>query len=104
MPRILGVESLDDSAVYRLQALPGVTVQVLTAPHGEWDVPDEWLRGSEILVCRVPPRNLDAMMDLKLIQLTSVGYDHLRDLGMAERRLTVCNARGTCETPIAEWN
>jgi phosphoglycerate dehydrogenase-like enzyme len=104
MPRILSVEPLDDSAIHRLQALAGVTVQELPSPHGPWDVPDEWLRGSEILLCRVPPRNLDAMTDLKLIQLTSVGYDHLRDLGMAARRLTVCNARGTCETPIAEWN
>jgi phosphoglycerate dehydrogenase-like enzyme len=104
MPQILSVEPLDDRAVHRLQALAGVTVQVLPSPHGPWDVPAEYVRDSEILLCRVPPRNLEAMTDLKVIQLSAVGYEHLRHLGLAERRLTVCNARGTCETPIAEWN
>jgi phosphoglycerate dehydrogenase-like enzyme len=104
MPRILSAEPLDESAVHRLQALPGVTVQLLPSPHGQWELPDEWLPGSEILLCKVPPRNLDAMTDLKVIQLSSVGYEHLRGLGLANRRFKVCNARGTCETPIAEWN
>ena len=43
------------------------------------------------------------MTDLRLIQLGSVGYEHLRHLGFADPPLKVCNARGTCDTAIAEW-
>jgi len=49
-------------------------------------LPVELLRGPEILLCKVPPLNLDAMTDLKLIQISSVGYEHLRHLGLADRR------------------
>ena len=78
-------------------------MQVLPRHDSDWELPDEWLRGSEMLLCKEPPRNLDDMTDLKLIQLSSVGYENLRHLGMADRPLRVCNARGTCDTPIAEW-
>jgi phosphoglycerate dehydrogenase-like enzyme len=85
----------------RLDALPGVTR--FAADGTDWALPDELLRGTEILLCKVPPRNLDAMADLRLIQLGSVGYEHLRHFGFADRKVRVCNARGTCDTAIAEW-
>jgi phosphoglycerate dehydrogenase-like enzyme len=44
------------------------------------------------------------MRALKLIQLTSVGYSQLYGLGLVERGIRACNARGVFETTIAEWN
>jgi phosphoglycerate dehydrogenase-like enzyme len=103
MTRILSTQLLDETAVRRLEAMPGVTVQHFPTDGTDWVLPEELLRGPEILLCKVPPRNLDAMTDLRLIQLASVGYEHLRHLGFADRSVRVCNARGTCATAIAEW-
>jgi phosphoglycerate dehydrogenase-like enzyme len=44
------------------------------------------------------------MADLKMVQLVTVGYEHLRHLGLAERPIRVCNARGIFDTAIGEWN
>ena len=63
----------------------------------------ELLRGPEVLLCKFRRRTLD-MADLKLMQLSTVGYEHLRHLGLADRPLRVCNARGVFDTAIAEWN
>jgi phosphoglycerate dehydrogenase-like enzyme len=56
------------------------------------------------MLCKFPPRNLDRMSDLKLMQISTVGYEHLRDLRLADRPLRVCNARGVFDTAIGEWN
>lgn len=103
MTRILSALPLDEAAVGKLEAMPGVTVQQFPAHGAVWDLPEDLLRGPEILLCKVPPRNLDGMAALRLIQLGSVGYEHLRHLGFADRSVRVCNARGTCDTAIAEW-
>jgi phosphoglycerate dehydrogenase-like enzyme len=104
MPRLLLEVALEDPALRRLAALPGVEVE--TIPHHEswWDLPPERLPGPEILLCRRVPRNLDTLTRLKLIQISSVGYEHLRDFGFADRPVRVCNARGVFDTAIAEWN
>jgi phosphoglycerate dehydrogenase-like enzyme len=44
------------------------------------------------------------MTGLKLLQLSTVGYEHLRDLRLGDRPLCICNARGVFDTAIAEWN
>jgi phosphoglycerate dehydrogenase-like enzyme len=104
MTRILIEVPLEDAALRRLAALPGVEVE--TIPHHEswWELPADQLPGPEVLLCRRPPRNLDALTRLKLIQISSVGYDHLRDFGFADRPVRVCNARGIFDSAIAEWN
>src|SRR5579883_877834 len=104
MPRILSEVVLADEAARRLEALDGVSVQQLPTHDGRWDLPDHLLRGPEVLLCKYPPGNLHAMHDLKLMQLSTVGYEHLRHLGLADRPLRVCNARGIFDTAIAEWN
>jgi phosphoglycerate dehydrogenase-like enzyme len=43
------------------------------------------------------------MTGLRLVQLSSVGYEHLRHLGLADRPLRVCNARGVFDSAIGEW-
>jgi len=95
---------VDDNALRRLQALPGVTVSVVSPHDKEWDLADELVHGSQVLLCKHPPRNLNSLTDLKVIQLSTVGYEHLRHLRLGERPLRVCNARGVFDTAIAEWN
>src|SRR5271169_2257799 len=93
-----------EPALHRLRALPGVTVHVLP-PHktrGEW--PGELARGCHILLCKSPPSNFDDLTSLEYMQLSTVGYEHLRDLGLADRAIQVCNARGLFDTAIGEWN
>jgi phosphoglycerate dehydrogenase-like enzyme len=102
MPQLLCDVALGEAA-RRLEALPGGALRMLPPHPKAWDLPDELLRGPEFLLCKLPPRNVDAMPDLKLIQLSSVGYEHLRDRGFADRAVRVCNARGLFDPAIAEW-
>src|SRR5262245_51780652 len=104
MTAILSQLPLDQAAVSRLEALPGVSVRLVEPHERWWDLADELVRGPEILLCKFPPRNLHAMADLKLMQVGTVGYEHLRHLGLVDRPLRVCNARGIFDTGIAEWN
>ena len=104
MPRILLEVAIEDAATRRLAALPGAVVETIPFHDNWWTFPPERLPGPEMLLCRRPPRDLDNLPDLKLIQLSSVGYEHLRDYGFADRPVRVCNARGIFDTAIAEWN
>jgi phosphoglycerate dehydrogenase-like enzyme len=103
MPQLLSEIPLGETATRELHALPGVTVRVIPAHEGRWDLPDDLLRGPEILLCKFPPGNLDRMADLKLMQIGTVGYEHLRDHKFADKPLRVCNARGIFDTAIGEW-
>jgi phosphoglycerate dehydrogenase-like enzyme len=96
--------SLEETALARLRTLPGVTWESLPAHKAEWDMPAELLRDRHVLYCKVPPRNLFDIADLRLMQITTVGYEHLRHRGLADRPFRVCNARGVFDTAIAEWN
>jgi phosphoglycerate dehydrogenase-like enzyme len=102
MALVVSTIDLPEAAVRRLEALPGVEVRLMPQKKG-WALPDGLLADAEVVLCRVPPDNLDAAAGLKLIQLTAVGYEHLRHLGLAGRPLTVCNARGVFDTAIGEW-
>ncbi|HVS40269.1 MAG TPA: D-2-hydroxyacid dehydrogenase [Gemmataceae bacterium] len=102
MLRILLDVPLGD-AVRALEALPGVKLLTPPSHEREWDLPDDLLDDPEVLLCRMPPRNLRAMTSLKFVQLTSVGYEHLRDFALADAPFRVCNARGVFDTAIAEW-
>jgi phosphoglycerate dehydrogenase-like enzyme len=55
-------------------------------------------------LCKIPPANFGDLTALELMQLSTVGYEHLRDLGLADRPVRVCNARGVFDTAIGEWN
>lgn len=104
MPHIISDVPLDAAAVGRLETFPGVTVRQLLPNPARWELDDQFLSGTEILLCKFPPRNFERMADLRVIQLSTVGYEHLRKLGFAERPVRVCNARGLFDTAIAEWN
>jgi phosphoglycerate dehydrogenase-like enzyme len=103
MKNILVDADIGPAALARLRALPGVAVE--TADHSSKPraLPAELLRRQHVLVCKLPPTNFDGLAALELMQLTTVGYEHLRDLGLADRPVRVCNARGIFDTAIAEW-
>jgi phosphoglycerate dehydrogenase-like enzyme len=86
-----------------LTDLKDARIHYVPAHRAPWDMPAELLPGPEVLLCRWPPSNLDALTKLKLIQLSSVGYEHLRGMKFADRPLRVCNARGIFDTAIGEW-
>src|SRR6266849_156504 len=104
IPRILSEVPLIETAVQKLEVLPRITVQQLPPHDSWWDLPNNLIPGPEILLCKFPPRNIDMMNRLKLVQLSSVGYEHLRHLRFADRPVRVCNARGVFDTAIGEWN
>jgi len=104
MKKILLDLPVEENALCRLRELPGVTLQELPPhPPGE-TIPAELLRGGHVLLCKFPPKNFDDLTDLELMQISTVGYEHLRHLGLADRPVHVCNARGLFDTAIAEWN
>lgn len=104
MSQIVTEVLLDEPGLQRLRTLPNVRVEELLPQRKGWEMPGELLRGTEFLLCKFPPNNLDALTDLKLMQISTVGYEHLRHLGLADKPLRVCNARGIFDTAIAEWN
>lgn len=104
MPHILCDQPLDESAIRRLESLPGVTVQILAHHSGDWSLTDDVPHRAEILLCKRPPLDVDRLTDLKWIQIATVGYEHLRDRNLDKRPFRVCNARGIFDTAIAEWN
>ncbi len=59
---------------------------------------------ADVLFCDHPPENFEAMKKLSMIQLASVGFTQLAGLGLTEKGIQACNARGVFDVPIAEWN
>ncbi len=104
MKKILLDLALDEAGLRRLRELPGVTVEALPPRAADEPVAADLLRGAHVLLCKRPPKNFEDLTDLELMQLATVGYEHLRHLGLADRRVRVCNARGLFDTAIAEWN
>jgi phosphoglycerate dehydrogenase-like enzyme len=85
-------------------ALPA-GVQLLLVPPAPAPVPD--LSAADLIV---PVRRLLPTLDdllarpgarLRVIQTLSAGVDHL--VGRVPERITVCNARGIYDAPLAEW-
>jgi phosphoglycerate dehydrogenase-like enzyme len=101
MPRIILEVPVSEDALRRLRALPDVALHVFE-PHQDWLVPPELLDVA-ILLCKIPPANLDDLKALAFIQLSTVGYEHLKPFHLADRPLRVANARGIFDSAIAEW-
>ena len=105
---ILVLINADEAALNRLRvAVPGARVAAgpsfnITGDKGH--VPGELLRDVDCLLCEQPPRNFDDFRQLKFMQLSSAGYSQIFGLPLLERGIRVCNARGSFDIPIAEWN
>jgi phosphoglycerate dehydrogenase-like enzyme len=104
MKNILIDMAPDEAALRRLEKLPDVTVELVEPADVERELPAEVLRNKQILFGTIPPRNHADMRALELIQITSVGYSQLYGLGLTERNVRACNARGVFDITIAEWN
>jgi phosphoglycerate dehydrogenase-like enzyme len=104
MKQILIDVHLDENALRVLRALPGVGVQVVPLHRSRDAWPPDLIHGCHFLLCKFPPTNFDDLKALEFMQLSTVGYEHLRDLGLGDRTVRVCNARGLFDTAIGEWN
>jgi phosphoglycerate dehydrogenase-like enzyme len=102
--RILIDHAVELAGLRRLQAQPGVAVQTVEPEHAARALPPELLRDQHALFCKLPPLNFDDLQSLEWVQLSTVGYEHLRHLNLADRPVRVCNARGIFDTAIGEWN
>jgi phosphoglycerate dehydrogenase-like enzyme len=104
MKKVLLDLPLTETGLRRLRALPDVSVEMLPPHPRDGTVDAGLLRDGHVLLCKIPPTNFDDFTSLELMQLSTVGYEHLRHLGLADRTIRVCNARGLFDTAIAEWN
>jgi len=102
---------LIDKLVYeyglaKLEAIPGVNVEIVDTPEEEnpRPLPAEMLADVDAMMCSLPPSNLDDMHNLKLIQIVSAGYSQLVKLDLPKQGIRACNALGVFDVPIAEWN
>jgi phosphoglycerate dehydrogenase-like enzyme len=101
---LIDLPSVADKTVRRLEALPGVRVHVAPPREKRAAPPAALLRGKHVYLCKIPPENFDELTDLEYLQISTVGYEHLRHLELGRRSAVVCNARGLFDTAIGEWN
>ncbi len=97
--------AVENTALARLQAMPGVKVTLVAEPQEKSrPLPPELLYGARVLFCARTPKNFSDLRSLKWIQITSAGYEHLYALDLPARGIRVSNARGCYDVPVAEWN
>ncbi|HYF36083.1 MAG TPA: D-2-hydroxyacid dehydrogenase [Prosthecobacter sp.] len=66
--------------------------------------PDDDADQVEVMFCSVPPPNLAAFPNLRWLQIDSAGFAQLFPFRLGDKGITVTNARGLFDCPIAEWN
>lgn len=93
-----------EEGLARLKAVPGVEVEFVEPREEARLLPEEVLRPVHLLFCTFPPKNVQVMTSLELVQIGSAGYSQLWNLGLAERGIRACNGLGNFDVPIAEWN
>ena len=104
--RILVDFDTTPDALEKLQAIPGVQVDVVDNPGMDkaQTHPTPLLAEADLLLCMLPPTNIAEMSKLRFIQISSSGYTQLFGLGLVEKGVRASNARGVFDVPIAEWN
>lgn len=91
--------------VEQLLDVAGVETEFVEEPSEKSrDLPEELIQDCEVLFCTSPPSNHAMMKKLKLIQISSAGYNQLVGQGFEKRGTKACNALGVFDVPIAEWN
>lgn len=84
-------------------AVPDLDLRVLRLPpNAPW--PEDRASDVEVFFCSSPPPNWTAFPRLRWLQIESAGFSHLFPFKLADRGVTVTNARGVFDCPIAEWN
>jgi len=95
---------VEAGALKRLQRISELTVRLIEPREYARPVPVETIADVHILFCTYPPENFSDMKCVELIQLASAGYSQLYPLGLAQKGVAACNARGVFDVPVAEWN
>ncbi|TMV52811.1 D-2-hydroxyacid dehydrogenase [Paenibacillus mesophilus] len=95
---------VDDEKLQLLQSLPGVHVTKIDPREKPERLPDELAKKGNVLFCTFPPTNINDCTALRMIQISSVGYNQIVNIGLQERGVQACNAQGVFDVPIAEWN
>ncbi|QEG33426.1 D-2-hydroxyacid dehydrogenase [Bythopirellula goksoeyrii] len=107
MPIVVIDAKIDTEGLERLRAIGDVQVKCISEVYGNNEeqrvLPAELICDAEILLCTFPPTNFDEMHDLKLIQVTSSGYQQLEGLNLVAKGIRACNGLGEFDVPIAEW-
>jgi phosphoglycerate dehydrogenase-like enzyme len=107
MKHVLIDIDLEPGALEKLQAIPNAKIHLSPTPSRalhERPLPAEVLRGMHVLLCKRPPTNLADANSLEMIQISTVGFDHLTHFKLYDSPLRVCNSRGVFDSAIAEWN
>jgi len=64
---------------------------------------DALLRDTTVMFSDTLPANFDGLIDLRWLQLGSAGYAQVSGKNLPQRGITVTNASGVNDIPIAEW-
>lgn len=81
----------------------GLEVRVLREVRQGEPWPEENVDRVAAAFCTHPPPNFAAFQNLRWLQIESAGFSHLFHHRLSERGVTVTNARGIFDCPIAEW-
>ena len=93
----------DNTELKKLERLPDVHIDCVSPSTIRRELPPDLIHKTHILLCTVPPINISLMENLGFIQISSSGYSQLFNLGLVERGVRACNARGVFDAPIGEW-
>ncbi|MCX7705339.1 MAG: D-2-hydroxyacid dehydrogenase [bacterium] len=105
MKKIFVDMAVEPKFLDRLRQIKGICVDIVESwSEQQRTYPRSRIEDVEILFCTFVPANFSDMKNLKLIQISSSGYSQLFGLGLVERGIRACNARGVFDTQIAEWN
>lgn len=102
--KILVDMEVDPPSLERLRSRAGVEVAVVPPAKESRELDAGLLGTTQVLLCHTPPSNFEALEQLRWIQIASVGYSQLYDLGLTQRGILASNARGLFDPTIAEWN
>lgn len=88
-----------------LQEQSDLSVTIVEKPEEKSrPLPTTQIQACDILFSTFLPENHLEMTQLKLVQISSVGYTQVVRKSLVERGIRVCNAQGIFDVPIAEWN
>lgn len=104
MKNILVDLEINHTGLERLRAVPGVRVEVTEPALVKRPLPKELIADKHVWFGTYPVANLADMEALELVQVGSIGYEQLYNLGLVERGIRACNGRGAFDVTIAEWN
>lgn len=104
MRKILSSVLFSEEQKQRIQREAGFLVETFQENDLN-SYPQETDEEIEILFCYAPfdALNMEYFPNLQVIQLTSMGYDHVPD-EYFRRGWTICNAHGMHKVSVAEWN